>query len=714
MRNLRVLFFTVILCLCTHVINAQDVTSTYITNPSFETGDNTGWTITGADGYAWTGPNTDGDATKDGSYISGVWNSTIGDVEWSQTIADLPNGFYNVACVMTVTHNAGLRLSTQRLYANNKSVLYAAEGNYPVVNIDLLKQTENVAFAGNSTSAAENGAFFPMNVIVEVTDGNLQLGTRVNGSATQFAFDFANLGTDIGFFKWDNFSLTNVSSLLINTLSIDGVAIDGIDPTSVLLHEMFLEEGTTVAPTVTATAPTGATVDIIPPSSLPGKTEIVITSEDGSYSLSYFVGFKFNASDATLSSITADIGVLSPEFNPIQTDYDLLVPFGTDMVDFDIVTSNKDATLTIFDSNANQIGADGIVPVDVFGADVEIIVLSADESAEVSYYVAINVDGDSEPKNADLSGIVLSDGILSPAFDKDSTEYNVLLPIGTSSVTLTATTLTDLASKVGDEAVTITNGHGRSDIKVTSGDGTVIKTYTFIYDYNYLENPSFETGDLTGWTLTGADGYAWNTPNKDADGTQDGDWIAGVWNQGIGDVEWNQNITNLPNGFYKVGCLMTVMNSVSSQRLFANEKSVLYGEERNYTTEDLTLLRTTENLSFGGYATSSSDRGTFKLMNVIVEVTDGTLNLGTKTNGNTTVEPFSFKSDVNSTIGFFKFDNLSVSNVSDLLINTLAIDGVAIDGIVSTEESSLTFHCLPLPKVSILVIGIGQENWGPT
>jgi hypothetical protein len=36
------------------------------------------------------------------------------------------------------------------------------------------------------------------------------------------------------------------------------------------------------------------------------------------------------------------------------------------------------------------------------------------------------------------------------------------------------------------------------------------------------------------------------------------------------------------------------------------------------------------------------------------------------------------------------------------------------DGIVSAEESSLTFHCLPLPKVSMLVIGIGQENWGLT
>ncbi|MCU4162917.1 hypothetical protein [Carboxylicivirga caseinilyticus] len=79
----------------------------------------------------------------------------------------------------------------------------------------------------------------------------------------------------------------------------------------------------------------------------------------------------------------------------------------------------------------------------------------------------------------------------------------------------------------------------------------------------YLTNPSFETGDLTGWTLTGADGYAWNTTGNDGDGTQDETYNAGVWNRPIGDVEWSQSVTGLPNGFYKVGCLMTVTDVTS-------------------------------------------------------------------------------------------------------------------------------------------------------
>jgi len=204
------------------VFAQTDVTDTYLTNPSFETGDNTGWTITSAaESYSWLGPNDDGDDTKDGTYITGLWNISIGDVEWSQSLTGLTNGTYTVSCLMTVsTGSANARLSTQRLFANGKSILYASESDYDAADLAILSASETLSYGGYTTSAAENGPFYSMSVSVEVTDGTLELGVRVNGAASESAFSFQGDGTDIGFFKWDNMTLTLESATAISTSNI--------------------------------------------------------------------------------------------------------------------------------------------------------------------------------------------------------------------------------------------------------------------------------------------------------------------------------------------------------------------------------------------------------------------------------------------------------------------------------------------------------------
>ena len=77
-------------------LSAQTDVTNLLINPSFETGDRTGWTWIGADGYGWLGPNTDGDVTKNGSYVCGIWNGSIGDSECSQSLTGLPNGYYKI------------------------------------------------------------------------------------------------------------------------------------------------------------------------------------------------------------------------------------------------------------------------------------------------------------------------------------------------------------------------------------------------------------------------------------------------------------------------------------------------------------------------------------------------------------------------------------------------------------------------------------------
>jgi hypothetical protein len=82
--------------------------------------------------------------------------------------------------------------------------------------------------------------------------------------------------------------------------------------------------------------------------------------------------------------------------------------------------------------------------------------------------------------NAYLSGITVSAGALDPAFNKDSTEYMVVVPPGTTSDTVTATKAHPLATVAGDGPIDVSSGTGTAIIVVTAEDGSTMMTYTVV------------------------------------------------------------------------------------------------------------------------------------------------------------------------------------------------------------------------------------------
>jgi len=183
----------------------------YITNPSFETQDFTGWTWIGADGYSWLGVNTDGDATKHGSYIAGTWNANFGDVELSQIITGLSNGLYTVTADLMGSSNATTsRLTTQRLFANGKCMLFGANTAYSIENLSIIGTPDTYTFGDYSETQSDIGPFLKLTVTAPVTDGTLTLGIRTNGLSSNQGYTFPNLiaGNGHGWFKVDNFTMT--------------------------------------------------------------------------------------------------------------------------------------------------------------------------------------------------------------------------------------------------------------------------------------------------------------------------------------------------------------------------------------------------------------------------------------------------------------------------------------------------------------------------
>ncbi len=231
-------FYTLIasiLILSASVLSAQTDMTSLIANPSFEENADdlaTGWTYEGGcDTYTWHVVNTDGDATKDGDNICGLWNPEFGDVAITQTLSGLDNGTYKVTALLSVGVNGATateRLTTQRIFANNNSVMYSEEANYSTENLAVLTDTlgETLTFAGHAVSSAENGPFQLCEVTTEVTDGTLYFGIKTNGTQSTSGFNFPDAGTDgWGWFKMDNFTLTLMGNTAVNDVVVNPMEV---------------------------------------------------------------------------------------------------------------------------------------------------------------------------------------------------------------------------------------------------------------------------------------------------------------------------------------------------------------------------------------------------------------------------------------------------------------------------------------------------------
>nr|WP_321409074.1 beta-L-arabinofuranosidase domain-containing protein [uncultured Carboxylicivirga sp.] len=278
---------------------AQTSYTNLITNPSFETGNGSGWTWTGTAGYAWIGPNTDGDQTKDGSYINGLWNSTIGDVECFQEISGLPEGNYQIKALVTVSNN---RLTNQRLFATSegttKSMLYGAENHsaYSTANLSILTGNEEVTFGGFGESSAENGPFYELSVVKAITGGSVTIGIKVSGKGTSLGYDFSYTPKgDAGFFKFDHFTITEVSNVAtLDYISLSAGFLDTSFDSNTTEYTATLPEGTisvnpSVKPTVDGVTIEGA--DEVDVSSGSGVSTITVTALDGTTQKTYTINY---------------------------------------------------------------------------------------------------------------------------------------------------------------------------------------------------------------------------------------------------------------------------------------------------------------------------------------------------------------------------------------------------------------------------------------
>jgi len=366
---------------------AQTDLTSLITNPSFETGDLTGWTWTGATGYGWLGPNTDGDATKNGTYVCGVWNGSIADPVCSQTLTGLASGFYKVTALVTVSKG---RLTNQRLFANSgpttKSMLYGAGTNaaYSAANLAILSASETYSFGGYSESTAESGPFKRLSVVKQVTDGTLTLGIKVSGKASTQGYVFSNTTSgDAGFFKFDGFTLTEVSNEAnLDNIMLSAGLLDAPFSPNTTTYTATLPVGTTTVtptPVVSVEGEVISGADAVNVSSGSGSSTITVTSLDGTTTKTYTIDYTVLtlSNDATLSTLTLNAGTLVPDFSPTTTSY--IVEYNSDV-------TSVTPTVVVNEAHAT-ISGEGVVTITNGVATSTIVVTAQDGTTKKTYTI---------------------------------------------------------------------------------------------------------------------------------------------------------------------------------------------------------------------------------------------------------------------------------------------------------------------------------------
>lgn len=219
--------------------------------------------------------------------------------------------------------------------------------------------------------------------------------------------------------------------------------------------------------------------------------DIVVTSENNTTTTYTIVVTRSKNDNANLSNIIISGGFsLTPNFSESITSYDLTVPNNVDSLD---ITAYKQ------DPNALSVEGDGTVRLNTGDNTISIIVTAENGTTKKTYNLVITRE---KSNNADLSSMIISDGILSPSFNSNITQYEVIVPYEVDNLNIEAKTSSpnaQITSITGNNNLTV--GTNNASVTVIAEDGTLkiysIKILRQPSTNNFLDNLSIKDNNNT-------------------------------------------------------------------------------------------------------------------------------------------------------------------------------------------------------------------------
>jgi len=178
------------------------------------------------------------------------------------------------------------------------------------------------------------------------------------------------------------------------------------------------------------------------------------------------------SSISSLSSLTASGATLIPTFTSTTTNYSAVVANTVSSVNISATPTDSKATVT---------GDTGAKSLQV-GSNIFIILVTAEDGvSKTTYTITIEREEEIDPSKSDdnkLKNLAVSNSVLTPEFDKDTTEYTATLDSeDIDTITITATPNDSKAKVEGSGEKTLEVGSNTFNIVVTAENNSK-KIYT--------------------------------------------------------------------------------------------------------------------------------------------------------------------------------------------------------------------------------------------
>lgn len=173
------------------------------------------------------------------------------------------------------------------------------------------------------------------------------------------------------------------------------------------------------------------------------------------------------SNEASLSSLSLSVGVLSPKFSSANLAYSANVPNGTTSVTVTATTANSAAKAVVSGASSLSTGDNAVT----------VKVTAEDGTTTKTYTITVKVAPADASTDATLSSLSISAGTLSPAFDSATLSYTASVANNIDIITVNAVA-TDSAASVSAGSTALAEGSNTIEVVVTAEDGATTKTYT--------------------------------------------------------------------------------------------------------------------------------------------------------------------------------------------------------------------------------------------
>ena len=229
---------------------------------------------------------------------------------------------------------------------------------------------------------------------------------------------------------------------------------------------------------------------------------ITVTAQSGTTKTYTVIVNRGLSTNANLSELTISDVTLSPAFASGTTSYTASVVNSVTSITVIPTVEQANATVTVNGTAVTSGNASGAINLSVGDNTIPVIVTAQDGTTTKTYTITVNRAPSS---NANLNGLTVSSGPLSPAFASGTTSYNASVANSVTSITITPTAA-EANATVTVNGTAVTNGNASSAINlnvgdntitvtVTAQDGTTIKTYTITVNRALSSNANL--GGLT-------------------------------------------------------------------------------------------------------------------------------------------------------------------------------------------------------------------------